>query len=110
MSSKFEIFQSDKNKEFYFRLKAENGQIILQSEGYTTKANCKNGVASVKKNAPHDHAYVTTDTHFNLKSLDNGQVVGSSQHYASPSTRDHGIASVKHNAPIAEVVDLTAKP
>ncbi|MBP6346093.1 YegP family protein [Neisseriaceae bacterium CLB008] len=109
MSSKFEIFQSEKSKEFYFRLKAENGQIILQSEGYTTKANCKNGVASVKKNAPHDHAYVTTDTHFNLKSLDNGQVIGSSQSYASASTRDNGIASVKRNAPIAEVIDLTAK-
>lgn len=109
MSSKFEIFQSEKSKEFYFRLKAENGQIILQSEGYTTKANCKNGVASVKKNAPHDHAYVTTDTHFNLKSLDNGQVIGSSQSYASTSTRDNGIASVKRNAPIAEVIDLTAK-
>ena len=109
MSSKFEIFQSEKSQEYYFRLKAENGQIILQSEGYTTKANCKNGVASVKKNAPHAHAYTTTETHFNLKSLDNGQVIGSSQHYASASSRDNGIASVQRNAPIAEVIDLTVK-
>jgi len=47
---KFEIY-SDKAGEFRFRLKARNGQIIAVSEGYTSKANCKNGVESVKKNS-----------------------------------------------------------
>ncbi len=48
---KFEIF-SDKAGEFRFRLKASNGEIILASEGYTTKDNCKNGIKSVVENAP----------------------------------------------------------
>ncbi len=48
---KFEIYK-DKAGEFRFRLKATNGQIIAVSEGYTTLANCENGVESVKKNAP----------------------------------------------------------
>ncbi len=48
---KFEMFQ-DKAGEFRFRLKARNGQIIAVSEGYTTKASCENGIASVQKNAP----------------------------------------------------------
>ena len=48
---KFEIY-TDKAGEFRFRLKATNGQIIAVSEGYTTLANCENGVESVKKNAP----------------------------------------------------------
>ena len=47
---KFEIY-TDKAGEFRFRLKATNGQVIAVSEGYTTMANCTNGVASVKKNA-----------------------------------------------------------
>ena len=47
---KFEIY-SDKAGEFRFRLKASNGQIIAVSEGYTSKANCKNGIESVKKNS-----------------------------------------------------------
>ena len=47
---KFEIYK-DKAGEFRFRLKARNGEIIGVSEGYTTKANCVNGVESVKKNA-----------------------------------------------------------
>lgn len=48
---KFEMY-ADKAGEFRFRLKAKNGQIIAVSEGYTSKAGCENGIASVKKNAP----------------------------------------------------------
>jgi uncharacterized protein YegP (UPF0339 family) len=48
---KFEIYL-DKKEEYRFRLKASNGEIILASEGYKTKASAKNGIESVKKNAP----------------------------------------------------------
>ena len=48
---KYEIY-ADKKGEFRFRLRAANGEPILASEGYTAKASCKNGIASVAKNAP----------------------------------------------------------
>ena len=48
---KFEMYV-DKAGEFRFRLKARNGEIILASEGYSQKAGCKNGIESVRKNAP----------------------------------------------------------
>lgn len=48
---KFEIY-NDKAGEFRFRLKATNGQIIAVSEGYKALAACRNGIESVKKNAP----------------------------------------------------------
>ena len=48
---KFEIYL-DKAGEYRFRLKAGNGQIIAVSEGYKAMAGCRNGIASVKKNAP----------------------------------------------------------
>ena len=48
---KFELY-TDKAGEYRFRLKARNGQIIAVSEGYTSKAACENGIASVQKNAP----------------------------------------------------------
>ncbi|MBQ3356853.1 MAG: YegP family protein [Clostridia bacterium] len=48
---KFEIYK-DKAGEFRFRLKATNGQIIAVGEGYKAMASCKNGIESVKKNAP----------------------------------------------------------
>ena len=48
---KFELY-ADKRGNFRFRLKAANGKIIAVSEGYTTKAACLNGIASVRANAP----------------------------------------------------------
>jgi len=48
---KFEMYL-DKAGEYRFRLKAKNGEIIAVSEGYSSKANCENGIESVKKNAP----------------------------------------------------------
>lgn len=48
---KFEIFE-DKAGKFRFRLKARNGQIIAASEAYESEAACKNGIRSVKVNAP----------------------------------------------------------
>ena len=52
---KFEVYE-DKAGEFRFRLKARNGEIILASEGYKTKASCENGIESVRKNAPAEIA------------------------------------------------------
>jgi len=47
---KFEMYL-DKAGQYRFRLKARNGKIIAVSEGYTNKAGCENGIASVKANA-----------------------------------------------------------
>lgn len=49
--SAFEISKG-KDGQFYFRLKATNGEIIAVSEGYTTKQSAEKGIASVVKNAP----------------------------------------------------------
>ena len=48
---KFEIY-TNKAGQFRFRLKAANGEKILASEPYTSKSACKNGIESVRKNAP----------------------------------------------------------
>jgi len=48
---KFEIYKGSAGK-FRWRLKAPNGEIIAVSEAYETKDSCKNGIDSVKTNAP----------------------------------------------------------
>lgn len=111
MAGIFEIKKA-KDGEFFFHLKAGNGQIILASEMYKEKDSAENGIASVKKNAPDDAHYERKDTKnghymFNLKAA-NHQVVGTSQTYKTAETRDEGIASVKANAPSAPVHDETA--
>ena len=105
---KFEI-KVAKNGQHFFNLKSGNGQIILSSEMYTTRAACENGIASVKKNAPDDSRYERKEAangkhHFNLKA-GNHQVIGSSQMYADVSGMNNGLESVKKNAPEAEVVE-----
>ena len=107
--AKFEI-TTRKNGEFQFNLKASNGEVILTSEGYTTKAACINGAESVKKNATDEKRFEKLvakngKPYFTLKAT-NGQIIGSSQMYASERNRNNGIASVMKNAPVAEIVEL----
>lgn len=109
---KFELFRSPKNKKFYFRLKARNGQTILSSDGYGNKAGAKNGIASVAKNCADDNCFERKvakngKNYFNLLSR-NKKIIGSSQMYASKSTMEAGINSVKRVAPQAVLVEVEA--
>ncbi len=111
MAGTFEIFK-DAAGEFRFRLKASNGQIVLTSEGYSSKAGAKNGVESVQKNSGDPSAFESTTTasgkfRFNLRAK-NGQVIGTSQNYESAAARDNGIEAVGRAAKDAKIVDLTA--
>jgi uncharacterized protein YegP (UPF0339 family) len=47
----FEVKEA-KNGQSYFLLKATNGQVIGQSEMYAAMSGLKNGIESVRKNAP----------------------------------------------------------
>ncbi len=109
---KFEIFQSEKDGKYYWRLKAANGQVILTSQGYASKASAKNGIESVKKNCADDANFLRKESsngkHFFSLIAANKQVIGQSQMYADKGGMENGIDSVKRTAPQAEVVDLTA--
>lgn len=107
---KFTIFNAS-NSQFYFNLKADNGEKILSSEGYIFKSSCQNGIQSVKANSPFDSRYekriaVNGKFYFVLKGPNN-EIIGTSELYESSQGRDNGIKSVKENAPNASIVDLT---
>ena len=110
MAGWFELSKSS-NDQFRFVLKAGNGEVILTSELYTTRASAENGIASVRTNSPLDERYEKKTAtngkfYFNLKA-GNHQVIGSSQLYASEASRDKGIASVKTNGASETVKDNT---
>jgi len=105
------VIKKRTNGEFQFDLKAGNGQGIITSEGYASKAGCENGIESVKTNSPHDAQYerktsTSGKPFFNLKAK-NGEVIGTSEMYESEAARENGIDSVKENAPKATVEDLS---
>jgi len=110
MPGKFELYKG-KGGKFRFRLKATNGQIILASQGYTTKVSAKNGIASVQRNSADDARFERKSSKgkfmFNLKAT-NGQVVGTSERYDTERACENGVKSVAKNAPGAKIEDLAA--
>ena len=107
---KFQIF-IDAKGEYRFRLRAKNGEIILRSEGYTSKQGCQTGIASVKVNAPIDSRYKRAESrdgqyYFTLRAA-NGEPIGVSEMYTTKAARDNGIEAVKRDAPDAPTEDLS---
>jgi uncharacterized protein YegP (UPF0339 family) len=104
--SKF-VISKRTNDEYQFNLKAQNGQVILTSQGYTTKASCENGIESVRINAADDKNFDRNKSsndkdYFNLKAANN-QIIGTSEMYENTSGMETGIASVMKNAPDATI-------
>lgn len=107
-----------------FDLKAGNGEVIATSEVYTTLDACKNGIASVVKNAPVAGVENQTvegyeavkcpkfeiytdkagEFRFRLKAT-NGQVIATSEGYKALSGCENGVESVKKNAVDAKIVE-----
>lgn len=110
MAGKFEIKKS-KTDKYHFNLKAGNGQIILSSEMYESKAACQNGIESIKKNGGDEKRFERKeskngDPYFILKA-GNGQEIGRSEMYSGNTAMENGIQSVIKNAPDAEIVDAS---
>ena len=108
---KFQIYQGNDDKH-YFRLTARNGKNILSSQGYASKASCKNGIESVKNNGTSADRFEVKEAangkyYFNLLAA-NKQVIGKSQMYANKQTCQGGIAAVQRTAAEAGVEDTTA--
>ena len=51
MAGKFEV-KKRKDGQYYFNLKAGNGEIVATSEAYKQKASALKGIESVRRNAP----------------------------------------------------------
>ena len=105
---KFEVYQS--KDKYYFRLKARNGQVILKSQGYSSKSGCLNGVKSVQTNGGEKSRYERKTAKdgrhmFNLLAA-NKQVIGTSQLYKSKASCENGIDAVGRVSKAARVVEI----
>ena len=109
MIGKFEITRSE-GDTYTFRLRADNGMVILQSDPYNNKSCAMQGIESVRCNAPISTRFERLASpqgqpYFTLRST-GGEVVGRSQHYSSIAAMENGIASVARNGPDAVLVDM----
>ena len=69
-----------------FNLKAGNGQVIATSEVYTTLAACKNGIASVQKNAPVANVEDQTEAGFAVAMEEQKQKARDNQNFSAKLT------------------------
>lgn len=98
--TRFETFRGLDGR-YYFHLRAANGQIVLQSQGYTTLSSAKNGITSVTNNGVQAARFQTKEaadgkTYFVLKAS-NGAVIGVGETYETVASAERGIATVIEN-------------
>ena len=108
MAGKFETFAGSDGKH-YFKLKAGNGEVILQSQGYKAEDDCANGIKSVKTNCADEGRFqVKTSVdgkHYFVLTATNGQAIGKSQMYKTERSCAKGMQSVRKNARTAKLAE-----
>jgi uncharacterized protein YegP (UPF0339 family) len=105
---KYELSQA-KSGEYYFNLKATNGQVILTSPMFPGLDECKNGIETTREICTDDVRFdrkvsAGNKPYFNL-TTPAGKIIGKSEIYESNSGMENGIASVKRNGPTTHVVE-----
>ncbi|ERT12867.1 YegP family protein [Photorhabdus temperata] len=100
-----------KNKQYYFNLKASNGDVILTSEMYTTKAAANKGIRSVQANSPAEKNFEIREhksgKHYFVLKARNYQVIGISESFDNETIAKKGIQSAVKNGSSENVRDLT---
>ncbi len=91
--ARFTVFEGQ-NGLYYFNLKASNGEIVLQSQAYSTEAAAMNGTFAVAGVGTNENNYdikrsADGGAYFNLKA-NNGEIIGTSEVYYSTSNARRG--------------------
>ena len=94
---RFETFKGKDGKS-YFRLRAANGQIVLQSQGYSSKSKADAGVKAVKANAIDSTNFDVIEgadgQHTFRLVASNNEILGRGEMYASKSGAFVGASTV----------------
>ena len=103
------VISTARSGEYYFNLKATNGQTILTSTMYSSKEECTNGIESVKKTVL---MMISLNVNFlliiiltSILKSDTGQIIGKSEMYESQAGMENGIASVKKNGISTRIIE-----
>jgi len=96
------VFRREGNNQYYFQFLRDDGQVILNSEGYTTEAARDNGVQSVINNSGNADRYETRTNdaggfYFILKA-GNNQEIGRSVTFRNEGSRDGAVTLMQGEA------------
>lgn len=108
---KFEIYKDNK-MEFRWRLKAANGESLATSgQGYKAKADCKNGVERIQKDAADKLKFEVFEDNAKQHRFrivaSNGQTIGTaSQGYKDKRDCEKAVELIKKGAKDSEVNEV----
>ncbi len=107
--SNFTQFFDEKNNLYYFAFVANDGTVLLKSEGYPQLKSCETGIASVIKNKEITERYTvkkgTKTFYLSLKAANNREIARSCD-FKTEAEATAAIATI--SAPIATAVVKTA--
>jgi uncharacterized protein YegP (UPF0339 family) len=94
VGAKFQVFKGI-DARYYFHMRAQNGEIVLQSESYSAKASATNGVESVRENGANAARYQLRDAadgqFYFVLVAGNGQIIARGETYASRAGAEAGV-------------------
>ena len=96
---RFELFRSTTGTgKTYFRLRAANGEVVLSSQAYTTKAAAQSGIESVRENGVVSERFDRIDGEDGQVRIrlvaNNGAVIANGEPYASKSNAERAITRI----------------
>ena len=99
---------------FQFRLKANNGEILVVSNGYTTRDGALRGIETFKKNVPTGVKSVQTDknnySQWRLFTPNDGRLIATGEVYSTLESAQNALASVEKFYDTDKIVDLDELP
>jgi Uncharacterized conserved protein len=103
------VIKTGKHHQFFFDLKADNGEVIITSDAFHTKAACNSGIEALKAVVRDDNKFermkaATEHYYFIIKGA-NGKQIAKSVLFPTPAERNAAIKSIEaeaHDAVVAE--------
>ena len=109
---KFEVFPED--DEFKYRLKANNGEILVVSYGYTTREGAHAGIDTLKKNLESGVVAYITDkngrSQWRLSTGNDARIVALGETYSSLASAQSAFASTQKFGKADRIIDLDEIP
>jgi hypothetical protein len=103
------VINRSANGELTFNLKADNFQILLTSQTYSSRPACYDDIESVRANCSDDSRYERKKTvdnkHYFVLIGPKGEVIAKSELFSSLARMENGIKSVKKNGINTKVVE-----
>lgn len=105
---KYEIFPEA--GFFKYRLKANNGEILLVSNGYTTREGARAGIETLKKNVSDGNAKIITDkngfSQFRIYTQNDSRLVVAGEFYSTSANAQKALQSAQRFYGNDRIVDL----